>query len=145
VRRIKLSVRTFDLGEYLKHLAAAGELKAPLTRITGRIAYFPPCHLREQQIGLPWWDLLASIPGIAMEKVGGDFDCCGMAGIMGFKKDFYESSLAMGTHVFDKIRKANPGRLVTDCLSCRMQFNHAVPYEVLHPVEILREAYGISK
>jgi len=30
---------------------------------------------------------------------------------------------------------------VTDCLSCRLQFNQLLPHKVLHPVEILREAY----
>jgi glycerol-3-phosphate dehydrogenase subunit C len=35
----------------------------------------------------------------------------------------------------------NPEILVTDCLSCRLQFNQLLPHKVLHPVEILREAY----
>jgi len=30
---------------------------------------------------------------------------------------------------------------MSDCLSCRIQFNQLLPYKVLHPIEILREAY----
>ena len=37
---------------------------------------------------------------------------------------------------------SNPERLVTDCLSCRLQFNQLLPYAVFHPVEILNESYA---
>jgi glycerol-3-phosphate dehydrogenase subunit C len=40
----------------------------------------------------------------------------------------------------DKIKQAQPDRLVTDCLSCRLQFKQLLPYEVYHPIEILKEA-----
>lgn len=45
----------------------------------------------------------------------------------------------------DKITAIHPERLVTDCLSCRIQFNQLLPYRVLHPVEILSEAYNNYK
>jgi glycerol-3-phosphate dehydrogenase subunit C len=36
----------------------------------------------------------------------------------------------------------NPEVLVTDCLSCRLQFNQLLPNKVLHPIEIIWQAYG---
>jgi glycerol-3-phosphate dehydrogenase subunit C len=108
------------------------------------MAYYPPCHLKEQNVGQPWFELLGLIPGIAMERVGGPFDCCGMAGIMGFKREFHEVSLAMGARLAQKIREKAPEKLVCDCLSCRIQFNQTLPFEVRHPVEILKEAYANS-
>lgn len=39
-----------------------------------------------------------------------------------------------------KIKELNPEKLVTDCLSCRLQFNQLLPYKVQHPIEILKEA-----
>jgi glycerol-3-phosphate dehydrogenase subunit C len=89
----------------------------------------------------PWLELLKLIPGICLEPVGGLFDCCGMAGIMGFKKGFHESSIAVGASLREKIDRLHPERLLTDCLSCRIQFNQTLPYEVSHPVEILNAAY----
>jgi glycerol-3-phosphate dehydrogenase subunit C len=65
-----------------------------------------------------------------------------MGGIMGLKREFHETSLQIGSRLMDSIRAKAPGRIVTDCLSCRIQFNQALPYRVFHPVEILKEAYS---
>jgi hypothetical protein len=32
-------------------------------------------------------------------------------------------------------------QLLTDCLSCRMQFNQTTPYPVYHPIEIFKASY----
>lgn len=41
----------------------------------------------------------------------------------------------------EKIRSQEPQAIVTDCLSCRLQFQQVLPYPVFHPVEILTRAY----
>jgi len=41
----------------------------------------------------------------------------------------------------ERIEAIQPERLVTDYLSCRLQFRQMVPYKVFHPIEILSEAY----
>jgi glycerol-3-phosphate dehydrogenase subunit C len=105
------------------------------------MAYYAPCHLKEQNMGQPWAELLQLVPQISIENVGGVFDCCGLSGIMGFKKEFHAVSLAMGRPLMDKIRVVDPEMLVSDCLSCRIQFNQELPYTVLHPVEVLNNAY----
>jgi glycerol-3-phosphate dehydrogenase subunit C len=140
-KRISISSHTYDLGEYLQELDRSGELNRKLGPVTDRVAYYPPCHLKEQNIGQPWWELLGLVPDLPMEKVGGVFDCCGIAGIMGFKREFHETSIAMGKRLMDKIKAADPERVACDCLSCRIQFDQTLPYEVCHPVEILKESY----
>jgi glycerol-3-phosphate dehydrogenase subunit C len=141
-RRIAVASHTYDLGEYLLDLDRQGVFHRPTGRIPDRMAYFAPCHLKEQNIGQPWPELLGLVPGASVEKVGGAFDCCGMGGIMGLKREFHRSSLEMGGRLLSAIKAKAPGRLLTDCLSCRMQFNQALPYDVFHPVEILEEAYS---
>jgi len=47
-------------------------------------------------------------------------------------------------HLMDKIRGIGPHRIVTDCHSCRLQFNQLLPLPVSHPSEVLSEAYGCS-
>ena len=64
-----------------------------------------------------------------------------MGGNFGFKADFHEKSLAVGQPVMEKIREKAPRAIVTDCLSCQLQFRHALPYPVLHPMELLARAY----
>lgn len=82
------------------------------------------------------------IPGITLEAINGQFYCCGVSGIMGFKHEFHETSIQLGSRLMKKIRDMNPEKLVTDCLSCRLQFNQLLPYDVLHPIEILQKSYN---
>lgn len=140
IERLRVAHHTYDLGEYLLGLRDEGALRSPVREVTGRHAYYAPCHQREQGIGTPWMELLAGVPGLAVERVGNSFDCCGLAGIMGFKRDFHRTSVAIGRRLAQKVAAAAPDRVVTECLSCRMQFQQLLGCEVVHPVEILRQA-----
>ncbi len=141
-KRIMVAENTFDIAEYLTGLHKAGELKTNFGLVPDRMVYYPPCHLREQNIGRPYLDLLGLIPGIDLEPIDGHFYCCGIAGIMGFKREFHTPSIQLGARLMEKIKELNPERLVTDCLSCRLQFNQLTPYKVYHPIEILNESYA---
>lgn len=141
IRRITVSENTFDLGEYLLGLLHRQRLNTDFGPVRMRAAYYPPCHLREQNIGRPYLDLLRLVPGLRVEAVEGVYDCCGMAGIMGFKKTFHDTSLAMGRPLMAKIDSVRPERIITDCLSCRLQFEQMADYPVVHPVEVLDAAY----
>jgi len=142
MKRVALAENTFDVGEYLLNLHRSGALRTDFSPIEGQAVYYPPCHQREQEFGQPYLDLLALIPGLALESIRGNLYCCGLAGVMGFKKDFHEESIKLGSRLIAKIKGLNPELLVTDCLSCRLQFKQLLPNKVLHPVEILWEAYG---
>lgn len=144
LKRIKVAENTFDLGEYLSYLHQKGELSKDLGPVQGRMAYYPPCHLREQEIGQPYAELLKGIPGMTLEVISGAFYCCGLAGVMGFKREYHEASVQLGSPLMEKIRTVNPDRIVTDCLSCRLQFKQLLPYDVVHPIEILKESYAGS-
>jgi glycerol-3-phosphate dehydrogenase subunit C len=141
IKRIMVADNTFDLGEYLRNLHLEGDLNTEFGPLATKTAYYPPCHLREQNIGSPYIDLLSLIPGISVEPVGGMFNCCGNAGIMGFKSCFHTHSLKIGSRLMTKIRQLDPERLLTDCLSCRMQFNQFTNSALFHPIEIIKESY----
>jgi glycerol-3-phosphate dehydrogenase subunit C len=141
MKRVALAEKTFDAGEYLLHLHRSGDLKTDFAPVRKHAVYFPPCHQREQEFGQPYLELLELIPGMHLEAIQGNLYCCGLAGVMGFKRDFHEASVKLGSRLMGKIRELNPEILVTDCLSCRIQFNQLLPNKVLHPVEILWEAY----
>ena len=145
LKRIKVAEHTYDLGEYLAYLHRKGTLATDFRPVPGRLVYYPPCHLREQEIGTPYVDLLKLIPGISLEPIQGRFHCCGLGGIMGFKREFHEVSVQLGGDLMKKILGMNPERLVTDCLSCRIQFNQLLPYKVVHPIEIIQESYGAQQ
>ncbi|WP_263772050.1 heterodisulfide reductase-related iron-sulfur binding cluster [Propionivibrio soli] len=139
--RLRVANHTYDLGEYLSMLHQARELALQFGAIGSSASYFAPCHQRQQGIGQPWKDLLGLIPGLEVARVGDGFDCCGQGGLMGFKQDFHVTSLRIGQRLTEKIRAAAPECLVTDCLSCRIQFEQVLSREARHPVELLRDSY----
>jgi len=139
---LKFGVRAL---EDVERLAKICSTNTSFTNVSGRMVYYPPCHLREQNIGRPYQELLSLLPDIDLEPIDGALDCCGMAGIMGFKKVFHESSVQLGKRLMHKIKQAQPDRLVTDCLSCRLQFKQLLPYEVYHPIELLKESYELHR
>lgn len=164
-KRIMVAENTYDLGEYLIMLHKRGELDARLGPVSVRATYYPPCHLREQRIGRqrlvsipstpflfpshlreqrigrPYEYLLGLIPELSLDTINGDY-CCGNAGIMGFKEEFHQLSIKIASRLIAKIKSMNPEVLVTDCLSCRMQFNQLTRYRVLHPIQIIKESYS---
>lgn len=139
--RLDVAAHTWELGEYLRDLEAQGELKLPEGWTTEKLGYFPPCHLREQEMGRPWLELLEGVPEAKVETVGRPDDCCGLGGIMGFKKTFHYASLAMGRGLMARTEAAEPDRILTECLGCRVQFQQMLPHPVSHPVELLAAAY----
>jgi glycerol-3-phosphate dehydrogenase subunit C len=139
--RIALSEKITDMGEYLDRLYREKRMNIHFRKLQGRMAYFAPCHQREQKIRTPYEKLLDLIPGLSIKRVGGALDCCGMGGSLGFKKNFYEASIKLGQPLMKKIKLAEPDAIITDCLSCRLQFTHALPYPVLHPIELISQAY----
>lgn len=141
--RIGLAEHISDAGEYLARLLAEERVNIRFSSIHERMVYFAPCHQREQKMGRPYLELLGKIPGLTIDfdSIGGGIDCCGMGGNFGFKTDFHENSLIIGKPLMEKIREKAPQAIITDCMSCRLQFNHVLPYPVFHPMEILARAY----
>ncbi|MBI9084926.1 MAG: hypothetical protein JEZ11_15135 [Desulfobacterales bacterium] len=142
--RIAVAENTHDLGRYLLSRFETGNVRTAPAPVEKHMVYYPPCHLREQKIGRPYQHLLERIPGVRLDMIVGDLHCCGMAGIMGFKKDFHRASIKIGTPLMEKIESMGPEILVTDCLSCRLQFNQMSDLPVMHPLQLLFQAWGNS-
>jgi glycerol-3-phosphate dehydrogenase subunit C len=72
LKRIKVAENTHDLGQYLLDLHSSGEPAPQLGPVPGQTAYYPPCHQREQNIGM---HLLALIPDISMQAIQANAYC----------------------------------------------------------------------
>jgi iron-sulfur cluster protein len=68
-------------------------------------------------------------------------ECCGMAGSFGYKKDFYDLSMAVGEDLFQQVRNAEkdsePRALLASGTSCTEQLHAGLRRKVMHPVELL--------
>jgi glycerol-3-phosphate dehydrogenase subunit C len=137
LRRIDLSLNVQDLGEYLLARHKAGRLSISLKDPDRSLAYFAPCHQREQNIGHPYVALIQSLPGADIIPAGGEMHCCGMGGHLGFKAGFHDHSLAIGSPLFDRLAAASGRTIISDCLSCRIQLQHVFSRQVFHPLELL--------
>ena len=105
-----------------------------------RAAYHAPCHLTRMGGVMYTIDLLKRIPGLDLVILHSE--CCGIAGTYGFKKEYYDISQEIGSHLFRAIDRAEPEVVITDCETCKMQIAMNTPYEVLHPVTVLARALG---
>ena len=134
----ELAEHTFDLFDYLRNLKESGKLKDHFNEVRKKVAYFAPCHLRAMGIGLPALDILRLVPGLQIDNV--EADCCGMGGTFGFKKEKYEIAEEIGKDLKEAIDRLNPQIVLTDCEGCRLQIRHLTGLNVLHPIQILRDA-----
>ena len=137
VKRIELSHKVKDMGQFLLSIQAKGKLEINPKFPDTPMVYYAPCHQREQDIDQPYYKLLTSFDGSDVIKIGGAMDCCCMGGHLGCKTSFHSKSLQIGQPLFKKLLAVKNKILVTDCLSCRVQFQHALSMYVFHPLELL--------
>jgi Fe-S oxidoreductase len=138
----KVAARTYDLCEYLAGLSREGALDRSFTHPQGRIAYHLPCHLKSQNIGYKSRDLLSMIPGTTVEMVEA---CAGIDGTWGMRRENHDLALEVARPLFDAIRRAPPpDRVATDCHLAGLQIARGTGMVPAHPVEILRDAYGLE-
>ncbi|RPJ05589.1 MAG: anaerobic glycerol-3-phosphate dehydrogenase subunit C, partial [Deltaproteobacteria bacterium] len=138
-----LAGKVFDICEYLMMLHDRGELNTDFKPRHEKLPYHVPCHLRAMGIGFPAMDLLHLIPGI--EVVDIDAGCCGLGGTYGFKKETYDISMAIGENLSKTLKAFGAPIVVSDCEGCRMEIRTLTGLMAVHPLQLLRDAYGIRR
>jgi len=133
---------TYDICEFLLELAEAGELKTDFKPIEGTFPYHSPCQLKAHNMGLPAIDLMEMVPGVKIQHV--QADCCGIAGTYGFKKEKYQIGMDVGKPLFDQVIASGSKTAICDSETCRWQIAHATKAKLIHPIELLAQAYGFQ-
>jgi glycerol-3-phosphate dehydrogenase subunit C len=132
---------TFDFFEYLLMLHDEGRLKTKFRPLNQTLPYHPPCQLRAHRVGRPAYEVMSLIPGLTVHE--SDALCCGIAGTYGVKAEKYDIAMQVGKPLFDWVKGMKPKRAICDSETCRWQITHATGVPSVHPVEILKEAYGL--
>jgi Fe-S oxidoreductase len=135
-----VSEHTFDLCEYLMRLNAEGGLNKEFKNTVGRISYQVPCHLRDQNIGYKSRDLMKLIPGATIDVIE---RCSAHDGTWGIKTEFFEDSMKTAKPLFKAIEEGRPDIVATDCPLAGMQILQGTGKTPLHPIQILKKAYGL--
>ena len=107
-----------------------------------RVAYHYACHIEKLGWGIYSTSLLKLIDGVDLVSLPSQ--CCGMAGIYGFKKENYDYSQAIGKSLFDHIDSLGLEYVATDCETCKWQIEMSTSAKVLHPITILAEALDVE-
>lgn len=134
-----LSERTHFWSRWLYRSYQKGEFNASFNRMSALIAYHAPCHLKAQGLEGDSVRLMGLIPELRIINL--DRGCCGMGGTAGFKRRYYDSSMAIGGPLWQRIEEIDAQLVATDCGGCRIQIEHAAKVKVVHPAVVLNEAY----
>ena len=114
---------------------------------TGKRLFFH-AHCQQRTIGCaePTISLLRAI---GFDVVTSSVECCGMAGSFGYKKDFYDLSMAVGADLFQQAAEAEkdgcPRALIASGTSCTEQLHAGLHRDVMHPIELLAAILVTSK
>jgi iron-sulfur cluster protein len=140
----RIRARSFEPVEYIVRLLEQTGRKpeeffdvarSPVGR---RIFFHSHCQQKTIGCAAPTEDLLRTI---GFDVATSSVECCGMAGSFGYKKDFYELSMAVGQDLFAQVAGAEkdggPRALLASGTSCTEQLHGALHRPVQHPVELL--------
>jgi Fe-S oxidoreductase len=125
--------------EHLYTMAREKRLDRDFERKIGRVAYHAPCHLRAQNVGFRSRDLLRLV---ADEVILIDA-CSGVDGTWGMQARFHEESMAVAKRLLDTLREEAPDHIATDCPLSALRIEEGLGRKAVHPVVLLRHAYGI--
>jgi glycerol-3-phosphate dehydrogenase subunit C len=135
-----VAASTRDLFEFLAELKAKGLLALDFPNAPKSIAYHLPCHLKVQNMGFKSRDLLAAT-GAAITMVE---RCSGHDGTWAMKEEYFDLSMMVGRKLFDGLAAAKADVIASDCALAGVQIRQGMKIPVLHPIEVLRDAYGLA-
>jgi iron-sulfur cluster protein len=140
----RLRVATFEPVEYVARILTRMQLQpvdvfdVSRSLVGTRLFYHSHCQQRTIGCAVQTERLLRDI---GFDVVTSSVECCGMAGSFGYKKDFYELSMAVGEDLFEQVRRAEEGgeprALVASGTSCTEQLRAGMHRKVIHPMELL--------
>jgi Fe-S oxidoreductase len=136
---------SFEVIEYVwrmlqeRHLNAEDLFPATGHPLGTRLFYHSHCQQKTIGAAAATESLLRAA---GFDVVTSNVECCGMAGSFGYKKEFYELSMAVGEDLFNQVLAAEtdgPRTLVATGTSCHEQLHAGLNRKVFHPMEILME------
>jgi Fe-S oxidoreductase len=134
-----ISENTWYFSTYINELHNKGEFNTDLNPIPLSVTYHLPCHLKAQGGGVDSVRMMRLIPELRVTEL--DRGCCGMHGTAGFKRQYFEYSMAIGSKLSARIEELGTDLVVTDCGGCQLQIETIANTNVIHPAVLLNKAY----
>ncbi|MBA2487676.1 MAG: Fe-S oxidoreductase [Nitrospira sp.] len=141
----RVAEHTYDVCEYLMKLKREGGLAMDFTRKPGRVAYQVPCHLRDQNIGFKSKELM-ECAGAQVEVIE---KCSGHDGSWSAKTEFFPLSMKIAQKAVRVVEQVPADLVASDCPLAGLQLDqagaaaHVGGKAAQHPIQIVRDAYGL--
>lgn len=111
-----------------------------------RVTYHDACHLvHTQKISQQPRQIIQSIPGVEFVELPESNWCCGSAGLYNVLQ--FDDSMKLLERKMNNVRTTNADIVTTANPGCHLQLQYGIKkfgsdMEVLHPVSLLKRAYG---
>ena len=130
-----------DINTFLAQ--AEGWEQCSIEPLGAKVAVHDPCTLRNVLRGENFpYQLLAKIPGLQIEALEGNDQCCGAAGLYHLEQP--EMAGLLRDDKIKAIRKTGAKLLVTSNIGCAMWLAQEAGIEIVHPVVLLARQMGFS-
>lgn len=133
-----------DISRFLE--SAEGWDKVEIKPLSAKVAVHDPCSLRNVLRGQSHpYNLLARIPGLKIESLAGNDQCCGAAGTYFFDQPDMASQLQADK--LSAVKQSKALFIATSNIGCSMYIAsglHTTDVEVFHPVTLLARQMGIQ-
>jgi glycerol-3-phosphate dehydrogenase subunit C len=122
-----------------------GQLATDFVRNPGRVAYQAPCHLRDQNIGFKSKELM-ELTGARVQLVE---RCSGHDGAWSAKVEFFKPSMKIAAKAVNELTTEPADVVASDCPLAALQLDQAGiagpgrSRRTVHPIQIVRDAYGL--
>ncbi len=146
----KLSQATFDLSEYVVHIAKKHGMAPGMSPVPGGISLHIACHSRAQNMGQKATEMLKLIPEAEVHVVE---RCSGHGGAWGFKKPHFDTALKVGNPVARAVDNGGKAFVTSECPLAGVHIQQGVnalgsdqpkPELIKNPIQLMAKAYGIT-
>ncbi|MFO7925256.1 MAG: LUD domain-containing protein [Halobacteriota archaeon] len=129
----RLSENSYDVMEYVYGLIANGANADERAEIRDSVVYHS--HCQQRTLGVDAYTE-AVLEEFGVDFVTSDVECCGMAGSFGYKSQYYELSMDVGSNLTDQF-EGTDRTIVASGTSCTEQLSALFRQDVTHPIELI--------
>jgi L-lactate utilization protein LutB len=131
-----LAEHSYEILEYVYGLLANGADVAALDTVADEEAVAYHSHCQQRTLGLePYSIEVLSECGYTVTT--SDVECCGMAGSFGYKEQYYDLAMDVGSRLETQLREADADHVVASGTSCTDQIGDLLGEEPRHVVELV--------
>ena len=131
-----LKEHSYEILEYIYGLLANGADPSELDGGAGGATVAYHAHCQQRTMGLESYSL-AVMEQCGYDVTTSDVECCGMAGSFGYKQQYYELAMDVGSNLETQLRAAACDHVVASGTSCTDQIGDLLGEEPMHVVELI--------